>query len=272
MDLTHETETAADRMFVDAAGTFERDIEEYVAFDAGYQLAEGECFQIQNFPMSQELIDVCRQPLSAERLDQAELQFLSVKAVVGYDFSDNNRRLYFQNFDSRRVIVPGRRFAVWSTADASTFRELDRPVVLLDAQLAAVWDNGTLKFKSFHLAKQIFDLSAYFMEATNPQLEEFAGHARISCQDTAHFIAVCNPWSRKKIALILRDRILDDYTLARIRRAARAVRYQLAMDGDRIVLPVAKPQLRALLQFLDEDIYRGPISRRRLLSSGHRVY
>ena len=270
MDLAPETSIAVDGLFSNAVNVFEQDVEEYVEFDAGYQLTEGECFQIPDFTIADELIQASRQPLAADRLDQAELPFLSIKAVVGYDFSGSNRRLFFQNFDARRVIIPGRRFAVFGTADASTFRELDRPVVLLDAPLAAIWDDGILKFKSFHLAKQIFDLSVYFTEATTPQLTEFAAHPRVSCDDTSQFIAACNPWSRKKVALILRDGILD-FPVNEIRRGARAVSYRLALDGDRIILPTAKRELRALLQFLDEDLYRGPISRRRLLSSGHRV-
>ena len=272
MDLTPDTSDAADRVFANAANAFERDLEEYIDFDAGYQLADGECFRIADFPISQEILDACRQPLTAERLDQRDLPELSIKAIVGYDFSEGTRRLFFQNFDARRILIPGRRFAIWSTADASTFRELDRPVVLLEAPLAAIWDDGTLKFKSFHSVKQIFDLSAYFTEATNPQLEQFASHERFSCEDTAQFIVACSPWYRKKVALILRDGILDNYPVSRIRSAARAVEYRLAMDGDRVLLPLAKPQLRELLQFLDEDIYRGPISSRRLLSSGKRPY
>lgn len=271
MDLAPETSAGVDGLFENAVAVFERDVDEYVDFDAGYQLSEDECFQIENFEMSPDLLEVARQPLTAERLNQADLPFLSIKAIVGYDFSANNRRLFFQTFDSRRVLIPGRRFAVWSAADASTFRELDRPVVLLEAPLAAVWDDGVLKFKSFNLARQIFDLSEYFTEATTPQLSTFATHRRVSCDDTAHFIAACNTWSRKKVALILRDGILD-FPVRDIRRGARAVSYRIAMDGDRIILPVTKPELRALLQFLDEDLYRGPISKRRLLSSGHRVY
>src|SRR5437899_5212532 len=86
MDLTPETSTAVDGVFANVVNTFETEIEEYVGFDAGYQLAEGECFQIGDFPIPDELIQAARQPLTAERLDQAELPFLSIKAIVGYDF------------------------------------------------------------------------------------------------------------------------------------------------------------------------------------------
>lgn len=271
VDLNPQASAAADNMFERAVQTFEQSIDEFIDFDAGYTLDEGECFQISDFTISDDLIDAARQPLTAERLNQAELQFLSPYAVVGYDFAENSRRLFFQNFDSRRVIIPGRRFAILSTEDASTFRELDRPIILLDGPLTAIWDDGTLKFKSFHSARQIFDLTDYFAEATNPQLEEFAAHDHILCDEPEQFISISNSWSRKKVALIMRDGILD-YPISEIRRGARAVNYSLTTRNGRIVLPTAKKDLRALLQFLGEDIYQGPISRRRMLSSGHRVY
>lgn len=69
----------------------------------------------------------------------------------------------------------------------------------------------------------------------------------------------------------MRDGVLVKYSLQRIRRAARSVQYLLAVDGDWIILPAEKKEIRGLLQFLGEDIYRGAISRGRLLANGHRT-
>jgi hypothetical protein len=270
LDLDPAAASGARDLFLAAAESFGRGVEEVVEFDPGYKLNDDECFEIQDFPISEDLIGFCRQPLSAERVDSADFADLPIHGIVGFDFSNGQQKLYFQNFDSRQVLIPGRRFALFPMADASTFKQLTKPVLLLDTKISAVWDNGTLRFKSFHLAKQLFDLSAYFTEATDEQITQFVSHNRLQCADSRRFIGVCNTWSRTKIALILRGGILDHATGDIIRDAAAAVEYELQMDGDRIVLPEAKGELRALLQFLDEDIYRGPISQRRLLSSGKR--
>ena len=270
LDLDQATASGAREMFLAAADSFMSGIEHSVEFDPGYRLHEDECFEIHDFSISEDLLGICRQPLSAERLEAAHFAELPINGVVGYDFSDGQQRLYFQNFDSRRVLVPGRRFAIHPMADASTFSQLTRPVLILDSNISAIWADGVLKFKSFHLAKQLFDLSACFTEATDEQIAQFVDHSRLQCPDFARFLRVCNTWSRTKIALILRGGILDYATGDMIRDAAASVEYEVQMNGDRIVLPEEKGALRALLQFLDEDIYRGPISQRRLLSSGKR--
>lgn len=270
LDLDQSAASAAREMFLAAADSFSRGIEQVVEFDPGYKLHDDECFEIHDFPMSEDLLGFCRQPLSAERVEASDFAELPINGIVGYDFSGGQRKLYFQNFDSRRVLIPGRRFALLPMADASTFKQLTKPVLLLDAHITAVWDNGVLRFKSFHLAKQLFDLSTYFTEATDEQITQFVSHSRLQCADTTRFTGACNTWSRTKIALILRGGILDHATGEIIREAAAAVEYEVQMDGDRIVLPEEKNELRSLLQFLDEDIYRGPISHRRLLSSGKR--
>jgi|688.fasta_scaffold491843_2 hypothetical protein len=270
LDLDQVTASGAKEMFLTAADSFMSGIEHSVEFNPGYKLHEDECFEIHDFSISEDLLGICRQPLSAERVEAAHFAELPINGVVGYDFSAGQQRLYFQNFDSRRVLVPGRRFAIHPMADASTFSQLTRPVLVLDSNISAIWADGVLKFKSFHLAKQLFNLSACFTEATDEQIAQFVDHSRLECPDFAKFLRVCNTWSRTKIALILRGGILDYATGDMIRDAAAAVQYDVQMNGDRIILPEEKGALRALLQFLDEDIYRGPISQRRLLSSGKR--
>jgi hypothetical protein len=270
LDLDQSAASGARDLFLTAADSFDRGIIQIVDFDPGYKPYDDECFEIRDFRISEELIGYCRQPLSAERVDVADFADLPINGIVGYDFSDGKQKLFFQNFDSRRILVPGRRFAIFPIADASTFKQLTTPVLLLDAHITAIWDNGTLRFKSLHLAKQIVDLSAYFTEATDEQIAQFVAHKRLKCADPARFVNACNTWSRIKIALILRGGILENATGSVIREAAASVQYEIQMEGDRIVLPEEKNALRSLLQFLDENIYMGPISQRRLLSSGKR--
>ena len=149
MDLAQPVGNSARDLFINAAREFEDDIEESLSFDPGYQIQDGECFEIRDFPISEDLKAVCKQPVTAARLNKDELADLPIKSIVGYDFSGSKERIFFQNCDSRRILIPGKGFPLFSTADSSTFRQLDTPVVLLDAHLAAIWDKGTLRFKNF---------------------------------------------------------------------------------------------------------------------------
>lgn len=270
MDLAPDVGDAVRRMFSQAVQDLEHGIDELIAFDPGYQLQECELFQISDFPIEDGLLSACKQPLSVERLDAKDLANLPVKSIVGYSLSGDECRLYFQNFDSRRILIPGKRFAVWALADRSTFQELTEPVVILDGPLAAIWENGVLKFKSFHLARQLFDLSTYFKAATNEQVEQFIEHRLLLYNDKAKLIGGLSDWYRKKIALILRGDVLDEMTIKSIRKAGKLIDYEVPVQDNRILLPDDKKMLKELLQFLDEDIYRGIMSQRKLLSSGKR--
>ena len=91
------------------------------------------------------------------------------------------------------------------------------------------------------------------------------------CENTENFVKTCNYLSRLKITLILRSGILNNVTGDEIQDAANAAKYNIKMDQEKIVLPADKKEFRLLLQFLDDDIYLGPLSQRRLLSSGKRL-
>lgn len=272
LDLEQRVGDSAFELFQDAANKFMDDFDHVIEFDPGYRVQEGECFEIKDFPIDHALLSACKQPLTTERAGADSFYQLPVKAVVGYDISGKNESLFFQNFDRRKIIVPGRRFAIWNMADSSTFRELDRPVLLLDSTISALWHNGTLRFRSFHQAKQMFDLTDWFEEASDKQLLGFAKHKMLLCTDSNQFLASNNYWTRKKIAMILRDGILDNVTPNELKKVAKAVAYEIEMDGDRMVIPEDTSAMRALLQFLDEDVYRGPFSGRRLIAGGKRVW
>jgi hypothetical protein len=271
MDITPDLAATVRELFERSTQEFQRGTEEIVDFDPGYHLQEGECFRISDFPVDEVILAGCRQPLSVERLQPDMISHLPIKSIVGYNFDGEQRRIYFQNFDSRRVMVPGRRLALFAMADTATFQELESPVILLDAPIVAIWDNGTLTFKSFHLTKRLFDLSAYFEAATDKQIEQFATHERFLCADQGVLLSACTEWHRRKIALILRSGILDNIEAGSLGEAGQSVGYAVPMEGDQIRIPTDKNDIRRLLQFLDEDIYKGAISHRQLISSSKRA-
>jgi hypothetical protein len=108
----------------------------------------------------------------------------------------------------------------------------------LDAPTVAIWDNGVLTFKSFHLAKQIFDLLAYSIAATDEQIGQFASQSRFVCDNQDTLLSVCTQWHRKKIAPVLRSSILGRVDLDCLTEAGESVGYAVPMKGERIWLIV----------------------------------
>lgn len=270
LDLDPKAEEAIEELFDKAAEVFLESVEQLIPFDAGYTVKEGECFEIDNFKMDEGLLAACDQPLTAERVQAKNVGALELKAVVGYKRDGKSQTLLLQNFDGRRVLVPGRRFAITAMADSSTFQALKRPVVVLDARISAIWMDGKLLFKSFHLAKQMVDLTEHFQAASDKQLESFAKHKLIECGDVAKFVDANNFWTRKKVAMILASGYLDKVPAKEMKGIASNVQYDLVMKNGKIIMPEEPKLMQELLHFLDEELYVGYFSKKPFLTNSKR--
>jgi hypothetical protein len=146
---------------------------------------------------------------------------------------------------------------------------------MLDHQLAAMLEGGKLYFHSFSMARRVLELGDYFREATNDDLEQFTTQPCAAFEDREAFVAKADMWIRRKVALISADGILEMEPRV-IRRAAKKLNVTVQLtkkDGqDAIVFPAAKKELKELLRFLDEDLYKGPITDRMLVSNSKREY
>jgi hypothetical protein len=270
MPIEQDAAAEVRELFLDLSRKFFKGVSEFVDFDPGYQLTEDECFQIAEFEVPDELLAVCAAPTTAEDLEAADLTGDNgprIKAIIGYDFSGKKKELMFQTFDPRRMFSPGKgvfRF------DRGVFHELKSPVISIEHGLAGVWRDGTLFFRKLGSIRRVFDFELYELQATEEQMTSFAGHSKIQCKDSKAFVTGANRWSRGKIARILKNKVLDDSTLMHLQAAAHTVSFDLPVVGDKIVLPEGGVELKRLLQFLDDDMYRGPVSDRQFLSSGKR--
>lgn len=271
LDLEPKAENKIEELFDKAAEDFMEKVKQLIPFDAGYTVKEDECFEIDDFKIDEGLLAACAQPLTTERVKANEVGSLELKAVVGYKQDGKSQTLLLQNFDGRRVLVPGQRFALTAMADTSTFQTLQRPVFVLDAKISAIWMDGKLLFKSFHLAKQMVDLTKYFQAASDKQLESFAKHKLIECSDIGKFVDSNNFWTRKKVAMILASGYLDAVPPKELKGIAKNVEYDLVMNKGKVVMPEDPKEMQELLHFLDEELYVGYFSKKKFLTNSKRV-
>ena len=271
LDLKPSAGKGASELFEQASQKFLHGVDEWVEFDAADKLDEAEGFTISNFPISPAILAGCQNPLSVNRIDAGQLQDLEIKSIIGHNENADAPEIYFQNFDSGKIILPntGKWWAFWENADESTFEELTRPVILLNSNLAALWRDDTLYFKSFFWASRIFDLTSYYQAATDEQLKEFGSHSHFS-GGSSKVLENCSTWSRKHIALILNSGDLDKFTIAQFKKAAKDSDYELPVENGKIKLPKGKKELKDLLDFLCENFYSGSFSKRRYRSKGKR--
>ncbi|MCO4882706.1 Kiwa anti-phage protein KwaB-like domain-containing protein [Paraburkholderia caribensis] len=116
---------------------------------------------------------------------------------------------------------------------------------------------------------RVFDLSEFYREATNDEVEAFATHEKMAVADLQNFLASAGPLIRRKISLISQSGILE--TTEQLVAVAQIFNVPMNVNEQgRIILPTNKTELRQILRFLDEDYYESPLSQSRFVSNSKR--
>jgi hypothetical protein len=161
-----------------------------------------------------------------------------------------------QKFTAQQVL--GHRFALLQQGNA--FRRLTDSAFTLDSSLTCIIEGGLIKFKSLQKLRLIIDMLDIYRAATDLEVQTFAGHASLQVQDVPAFVAITNQTSRKLIHAVSENGTLDTYAPAVIQAAAQTTGLTVDMRNGKIVMPTQHPEIKALLQFLNESRYTGPLS------------
>lgn len=251
-----------DRLSVDweeQRDLFLKDIEE-IQFDAGYQPEMQERFCLTDYELPPWLED--QNSYSIHRLhsigDREEgLDEIKGLAAFAYD-EDENEIILFQNFTRGRIIQPGRFLFLMD----GTFRTPEATSLSLDRRLSAVYlaDREALLFSNFRTVNTFLPLEEYFAEAAEHEMLEVLGHDRLSADNPEHVIAFADQWFRKRFAMLRQSNVLDTYSAMEIKEHSNRYEIEIELQDDTIVFPSEKREAKRLLQFLNEELFRGAIT------------
>jgi hypothetical protein len=253
---------------------FERQRDEFFAeypdrmpFEADYTPDEGEAQFIESFKVPQNLAEGLKSPLTVNPLLGEELS--RIRGLFTGDV--NGQEILFQIFDRRRLFS-NQGFSL--TVDRGTFRKLTDEGLTLDTKLAAAVQEGRLYFHSFALARRLFDLSSYFREATDADLDHFAIHEAVLFDNPASLRSNADSWVRRKVALILQSRVLDEERPAKIAVEAQdfglIFHLQTVNGEEKLCFPSDKKSLKEMLHFLAEDYLLSTVTGDHFLSNSKR--
>jgi predicted FMN-binding regulatory protein PaiB len=117
-------------------------------------------------------------------------------------------------------------------------------------------------------------MMAYFAEATDQQVRDLATHHAVHVKDVDTFVRDADTWTRKKIALIERSEILDTQRPRQVAKVASEYGLQLTIakiEGkDKISIPEEKKEMKAVLQFLDEDYFTSSLTHTQFVTNSKR--
>ena len=257
-----DTQKTIDHLFDDASNQMVAD-KIPVEFDGKYMPdPDGEEYLfIKGFSLPEEIISAIKNPQALEALEPESDEIPKIKALfVGVYSTANGVDTYtaaFQKFKSDQYISAKKIHLFLS---GNTFMADNRIGITIGKHIDCLFVDSKLQFTSFFFARQVFDLSDYYREATNSDIVNFIGNEAIFMDDSEVFSSVANSWERRKIASIMDSGILRDYTARTIKSIAKQTGIELSVKDKKIVIPADKKERRIVLGFLDEEVYKGAFS------------
>ena len=246
---------------------------EEIPFDGKYKPDPNEVLVISDYDDIDGLDAAIRSPLSVMEIEPSEAIFSEIRALFTGYVVDNEVTVLIQYFDKRKIISTNGLSIFHS---ANVYKKIEGIGVTIDSRLSAVLKGRSLKFFSFHLLRQIFDLSGYYKEATDSDISEFASLPALRVENLQELIEISDSWVRRKLSLIQQSQILDNVPINEIKAAAVdfniPLRTLVENGLELIKIPTDnKAELKTILRFLDEDYYKSPLSKTQYLTNSKRM-
>lgn len=178
---------------------------------------------------------------------------------------------FFQNFMNNYIVKASNIALFWSNDTFKKFEE--QRAFSIEENVNAIYHDGKLYFRSYASARQIFDLSAYYMEATNADIDNVFGEAVFAGTD-------CE-WMKENSDSIMRKQIKsieDAGVLANLKVTTKTFKSWAKKAGipegvyntGKLVFPKNKKECKVILSFLNDDIFEGHFTKSIYLSNSKR--
>lgn len=255
--ITSDVQTLVEGIFTGQEAEFWNGIDDEIPFDGGWKPDKNELLVASADAGTSSMFQIANgNIMSLDEISPTNFAAQGIRALGVVLGDDSNKRLLLQNFSARQVLDRGLSL-FW---DGETFKRLTAPSFTLGTSLAGIVDNTSIKFKSFSNIKMIFDLANLYQEASNQKLEHFASHSSLSIIDVAALKITADQTIRKLINAVSAKNVFGTYTVAAIQAAAALQGFDLQVHNSKIVFPSDRASVKRLMHFLDEGLYKGPLS------------
>lgn len=266
--LTKDAENELDALFKKMEEDFRGCSTSAVPFDGNYKPEDDEVLEIANYNDIDGVLDAVANPEKIGDFKPDTNLFYKIKALFsGKRESDGKLTAFIQKFDKRRLINSG--FSIFYSKN--TFERFTGSGLTFDNKLTAILCGNNLRFRSFYLVKQVFDMEDYYKEATEEDLVAFANYENVTVKNVDEFVSQSKGWIRRKVASIQRARILELVPIKIIKAVADQFDIELEIKDSKIVFPSDLTKLKEILRLLDEDYYKSPLSDGLWLANSKRI-
>jgi hypothetical protein len=260
MELEQNLQSQLAQHFTEQAGSIIDENLVAVPFEReNFHPDETEVLEISPFDLPEHIYEPTANPVGWPTLPADEDILSRIYCVFGYDQSAD--RIIFQVIQRTQRITP----TAWSIIlSGNTFTKLQSPGLILGSSCHAVYDAGSLKFRSMWWLKQIIDISSYYREATDGDIDALAVLDSIHVENLEALKETSGQWVRTRVAYILDSGVLNNFTPNQLKSKAAEFNVDIDIVNEdnepKLVLPENKKALRSVLKFLEEEYYAGPIT------------
>lgn len=242
-----------------------------IPFDLGYMPEEQERFRIKGYRLPPWLESgTAGKVRTLEPLNRHAALLDSIKAIVGVARRAGGEELLLaQSFSRSHVIQPGRFLFL----DNNTYETPRHSGITLGTHLALVYyvNSRKLVFENFRTANVILPLTDFVVEASDSDIREVLNHRLLKAENIDATAADANQWTRKRFAMLRASRILDEFSAAELVKRSKGYRVELKVEKGKVVFPANRRETRRLLQFLNEELFRGAITEKLYETNSKRV-
>ena len=235
------------------------DVQE-IDFKAGYQPEDHERFCLQDYALPEWLANETSQTaLNIDAISNNEALLDSIKGIAAFARNGEGEELIlFQNFSRSHVIRPGRFLFLQN----DTYETSQRPGLTLEGRLSGVYlrAEGKLLFHNFRTVNTFLPLADFYQEASEQQIHEVLDHKLLAAEDADALAADSNQWFRKRFAMLRDSGVLDKYSAKQIQARSKGYDVEIHVSKGKIGFPADRPAAKKLLQFLNEELFRGAIT------------
>lgn len=268
IEVTRDSQKDIYNLFGKAYETFNKS-KQAISFDGCYKPDMNEVLSIKDFKISDEIIEAIKNPIGVRAFVP---EFNNPPIIKALFIGKRNKKtegitIAFQRFRKEQYIS---RKGLNLFHDSNTFDRDKRYGICINDIVDCIFEDGNLKFQSYNYARQIFDLSEYYREATDSDVEDFISNIKIQIEDTNIFKVNADSWVRRKIALISDSGIFEKYSPKQIKERASNIGIKISTSQSKIKLPNDKKELKNILKFLDDEIYKGIFSEQILQTNSKR--
>lgn len=254
IDLADEIIEPTRELFVNAAEELIKGVTEEVEFNGNYVIREDDNeISYVTWDLPDSFSDI---PDNQQGITTLDIENDDIKSLFWYE----DGQILFQMFSAGNLLES--KYIVKFLQEEHNFNRFTDKAFIINSKIQAIYKEGKLYFKSFPSVSKIFDLRDKMVEATTREVSEFGNSSYISI-DVDWLTKRANTKTRRLIKMITESGTLKTFMEMDARKRgkiAKSVNIDIDIKNNKINMPRTLGEVNRVLEFLNEDVFKGLIS------------